>query len=758
MTARVKSILFLFFLISGFCGLLYQVVWLRIAFASFGVVTPVLSVVISIFMSGLFAGSWCAGRWAERITKRLKIQAIYLYGVAELLIGCGAWAVPQLFAAGETYLLPVGQSDSSAYLISSALVIAGAIFPWCFFMGATFPLMTAFVKEQEQTNETSFSFLYLGNVIGAMVGTLVTAVLLIELLGFRNTLWVGAACNLLIGLGAIAVGLAHSRIAPAESQSAPTSARSASMWTSSPLVALILFGTGFTSMAMEVVWTRAFTVVLKTQVYSFAMLLFVYLLATWIGSLFYRRDLGRRCVMATAKLIAMLALAALLPLVMNDPRGRFSWYGALASIFPFCALLGYLTPKLIDEYSQGCADRVGSSYAVNTVGCILGPLAASYLLLPTFRLKYVFLILAAPYAVLMIYFAVTRALAAARWRFCGVAAVATFLISIFWIGTYEDRRYDADPERTIIRRDHTATVVSFGKGMDKSLLVNGIGLTRLDTVTKLMAHLPLAHLQEQPTSALIICFGMGTTWRSALSWNIETTAVELVPSVRDAFPFYFDDASTLLARPNGKIVVDDGRRFLHRTSERFDLITLDPPPPVEAAGSSLLYSDEFYEAAKLRLKPNGILQQWCPLNKGDTVRAVARSLLRSFPHVRMFTGYAGFGAHFLASMGPLERLKSEQLVAKMPPAAQADLVEWCQDKDPLGLLRLVLSKEIDLGPFVGDGLDRITDDRPFNEYFLVRRFRRRWFEQQSPLEATAWEPVKSRAGVLGGKDTSAAKE
>jgi spermidine synthase len=155
-------------------------------------------------------------------------------------------------------------------------------------------------------------------------------------------------------------------------------------------------------------------------------------------------------------------------------------------------------------------------------------------------------------------------------------------------------------------------VISIGDGMRKRLLVNGIGITRLTPITKVMAHLPLAFLQNKPVSSLVICFGMGTTYRSLLSWNIEATAVELVPSVVDAFAYYFDDADLILNNPMGKIVIDDGRRFLMRTSETFDVITIDPPPPVEAAGSSLLYSEEFYDLVKLHLNEGGILQQWFP--------------------------------------------------------------------------------------------------------------------------------------------------
>src|SRR5262245_28626950 len=121
MTVRVKRILFLLFLVSGFCGLLYQVVWMRMAFASFGVITPVLSVVVSVFMGGLFVGSWLAGRWVDWLTRRLRLSAIYLYALSEFAIAMGAWAVPRLFVAGAASLLTAGESHSSGYLAWSSL-------------------------------------------------------------------------------------------------------------------------------------------------------------------------------------------------------------------------------------------------------------------------------------------------------------------------------------------------------------------------------------------------------------------------------------------------------------------------------------------------------------------------------------------------------------------------------------------------------------------------------------------------------------
>jgi spermidine synthase len=180
--------LFVLFFLSGFCGLVYQMVWTRLAFASFGIITPVLSVVISVFMLGLSLGAWAGGRIIPGLVRRTGVSAIYFYAGAELIIGLGAFVVPKLFAIGEHILLNAGQTNSFPYLFLSAAVLAVAILPWCVFVGATFPLMMAFVRERDRENTESFSYLYLANVLGAMCGTILTAVVLIEVLGFHRTL------------------------------------------------------------------------------------------------------------------------------------------------------------------------------------------------------------------------------------------------------------------------------------------------------------------------------------------------------------------------------------------------------------------------------------------------------------------------------------------------------------------------------------------------------------------------------------------
>jgi spermidine synthase len=417
-------------------------------------------------------------------------------------------------------------------------------------------------------------------------------------------------------------------------------------------------------------------------------------------------------------LVGALFIAALLPLVLNDPR----WYPrhlvVLASIVPISALLGYLTPRLIDDYARGEPKAAGLAYAVNVVGCIAGPLVAAYLLLPFLGVKWSLIVLALPYAAFFP-FGMRRMATAAAYVMTTVGA-AVLVVGAVYTSTYEN---PALYRTAVVRRDHTATVVSHGEGMNKDLLVNGVGITGLTTITKFMAHLPLVMRPEPPKSTLVICFGMGTTFRSLATWEGRTTAVELVPSVRDAFGFYFADADSILSRPGTRVVVDDGRRFLNRTKERFDVITLDPPPPVEAAGSSLLYSVEFYRALSARLSPGGIVQQWFPGGEYAILTAVANSVRQAFPHVKVFRSIRHWGYHFIASDWPLETPSIEQVMARMPPSAVRDLLEWEPRRQARELWQDMLNQEVDINKLVPEWRFQlaVTDDRPFNEYFLLRR-------------------------------------
>jgi spermidine synthase len=710
---------FLFFLISGFCGLLYEVVWTRLAMAHFGVTTTVVSVVLSVFMAGLALGSWIAG-WPS-LLKRMENGRSFLrsYALVELGIGTGAFAVPALFDWGRTVLLGLGESDSHQYHLWSGLLLAAAMLPWATLMGTTYALaMGALRTVSGSDDERGFSYLYLANVLGAALGTLTSALVLIELLGFRKTLMVAAALNTLV----CALAFRHS--ARSVFNAAPPPARPSTAAghgdgaAGGKALSWILFATGFVSMALELVWTRLFSRYLGTYVYSFAAVLAVYLLATYVGSRRYRRaaDLGEP--IRAEKWWALLGFFGILPLATADPRlwlgHADNWFTAITvvGIIPFCAALGYLTPLLVDRYSAGDPGAASRGYAVNVIGCIIGPLVAGYLLLPTMGERgAIALLTVVPVAIGL--WAMLKDRSVSKHFAANVAL--TLLVAVAF-KSYAESIPDA-----WVRRDHVATSVAYSEPNGaKRLMVNGVGMTTQTTITKIMAHFPLAHLPQAPREVLGICFGMGTTFRSLRTWDVKTTVVELVPSVPLLYDYYIAGGSKLFQPGVADVVIDDGRRFLMRTRGQYDLVTIDPPPPVEAAGSSLLYSREFYQAVKSRLAPGGIMQTWLPSTDPALVSSVARSLLEEFPYVRAFGSYEGWGLHFMASMQPTPKLTAPEMLAKLPEKAKADLPEWLPNETAESLLAKTLANEVDPKTLIGKSMPALSDDRATNEYFLLR--------------------------------------
>lgn len=723
---RVRSMswFFAFFFLSGFCSLLYEIVWLRLAMAHFGVTSALVSIVLSMFMAGLGLGSWGSGRLIRRYGDQMKQHALRFYALTELLIGISAIAVPYELLWGRMLLERTGLSSSAAYYLASGSWVALTLIPWCTLMGATIPVaMLAIQNDQQRESPRSFSFLYLSNVLGAVAGATVP-LLFIELLGFRGTLKIGAMMNVLIALLAIALSLRTAAALTTSAQrntatisAAPTALRGSRK----PL--LLLFATGFTSMGMEVVWIRQLTPYLGTVVYAFASILATYLASTFLGSRIYRMW-SRKNAQVPALVWPLLGVASFLPLLAANPDFHISKVLRLAlGIVPFSFLLGFVTPMLVDRWSEGDPDRAGHAYSINIIGCILGPLLSGFVLLPVMSERWALFVLALPWLLIGLFpgwsFDTPGFGGRPAWQRIGsYALVLAAIIMVFTNRAFEDEFGG----RSQVRRDNTATSIATGSGMHKNLLINGIGITGLSPAIKMMAHLPLSFLDHPPQNVLVICFGMGTTYRSMLSWGIPVTGVELVPSVPQLFGYFHADGPALLRSSLSNVVIDDGRRYLERTSQKYDVIAIDPPPPVSAAGSSLLYSEEFYGILKQHLRPGGILHQWLP-GCDDVVRAsAARALRNSFPYIRVYPSVGAWGIHFLASMQPIPDRTARQMLEHMPPRAVEDMMEWGPEKNPEQHIAAVLNRELTIEQLIAQAPDApaLRDDRPVNEYFLWR--------------------------------------
>ncbi len=275
--------------------------------------------------------------------------------------------------------------------------------------------------------------------------------------------------------------------------------------------------------------------------------------------------------------------------------------------------------------------------------------------------------------------------------------------------------------------DELATVDTVGgPAAKRRLLIGGVGVTSLTVDTKLMGYLSKA-LRPQAQDFLVIAFGMGSTYRSGLELGMRTDAVELSPTVPSRMPVFFSDAASYLHHPNGRVITSDGRNYVRLARERYDLIAVDPAPPIESAGSVVLYTREFLTEGKTRLRPGGVFLLWMPYALPmDDLKAHVRTFHNVFPHVSLMLSPGGHGMFMLGSDAPLRFTDQTVLQVLGNPAAVRDLAD-SPDYPPTdgpGWVRAVHHAEWladdQVTAFTGPGPE-ITDDRPRSEYFLWRR-------------------------------------
>jgi predicted membrane-bound spermidine synthase len=275
--------------------------------------------------------------------------------------------------------------------------------------------------------------------------------------------------------------------------------------------------------------------------------------------------------------------------------------------------------------------------------------------------------------------------------------------------------------------DELATVDTVGgPAAKRRLLIGGVGVTSLTVDTKLMGYLSKA-LRPQAEDFLVIAFGMGSTYRSGLKLGLHTDAVELSPTVPSRMPVFFPDASTYLHQPKGGVITSDGRNYVGLARDKYDLVAVDPAPPIESAGSVVLYTREFLTEGKARLRPGGVFLLWMPYALPmDDLKAHVRTFHNVFPHVSLMLSPGGHGMFMLGSDAPLQFDDRDVLQVLGNPDAVRDLAD-SPDYPPTdgpGWVRAVHKSEWlsddRVTAFTGPG-PQITDDRPRSEYFLWRR-------------------------------------
>jgi spermidine synthase len=247
-------------------------------------------------------------------------------------------------------------------------------------------------------------------------------------------------------------------------------------------------------------------------------------------------------------------------------------------------------------------------------------------------------------------------------------------------------------------------------------------MTVLVSETKLMAHLPMA-LAKDPKRILVVCFGMGTTLRSASRHpgvQVDIDAVDIVPNVFDCFKFFHKDADGIVQKPNVHLYADDGRNFLLLSQKAYDVITIDPAPPVYSAGTVNLYTREFLSLCKSRLTEDGVVCLWLPPAPASELLMIMKTFANVFPGASLWGGLRmpGFyliGGHRSFEQTPDSLSSLVRHLSKIP-----DLSEWeafYQDEAILTNLYLLGSNALRQ---LVKNVPEVTDDRPYTEFPLWR--------------------------------------
>lgn len=763
------------FFASGASALVYQVAWVRSLSLILGASHQAVSIVLAAFMGGLALGAVALGRRAAANARPLR-----LYAGLELGIAAAALALPPLllgvqgaYVALAHVLEPLAGGEALAAAVRALLSFAVLVLPTCL-MGGTLPVLVAAVVRRHADLHARLASLYAINTAGAAAGALAAGFALLPALGLRRTELVAVAAN--VSIGAIAWWRDRAGAVAAAEAVPPRTDRAAFAGGGDPgagIAALrLVFATtavcGFGALALEVMWTRAISMVIGSSVYSFTVMLVAFLTGIALGSAIHGA-LPRRLseaahaawllgAIAASTLAASLAIPRLPALVSWLKPGAagagFDLWTALALCFAVmlvpCLLHGMAFPLAGEARARleaRAARSVGDVLGLNTAGSIAGSLAAGFVLIPVAGMQRSLLGISALYASAAVAVAAAWALTqgAAASRRAWVVATAAGAIAAVWLGALSLRPWDVRALGTFrnnegadlraVREEpaslYAASTVLYyreGRGSTVSVVEDAAGVRRLQVDGKVVAsdassdlrhelllgHLPvLAH--PAPRSALVVGLGAGVTLGGVAAHpELERiSVVEIEPAVVGASRRFAHVQGDALEDPRVNLVIQDGRNHLLTTRERYDVITSDPIHPW-VRGSAYLYTREYYELARAHLTEDGVVCQWLPLYQlgPEDLRAAVGSFVDVFPEATLWSTPAD--AVMIGSLRPL-RIDLGDWQRRLAVPRVRDALAQVGLSDPLSLLAEFTLTSDGMREFARGAL-RNTDDNVFLEF------------------------------------------
>ncbi|HVE39077.1 MAG TPA: fused MFS/spermidine synthase [Planctomycetota bacterium] len=756
----MRPLVLAFFFVSGLCGLLYEVVWIRAAGTVIGNTTHAVGTVVGVFMGGLALGGCWGGRAADR---RSGSALLSLYGLLEGGVALLALAVPLLITASEPLFRILWSALAGApvvYGVLRALLVALILLPPTTLMGATLPILARFLSASVDAAGREAGRAYAINTLGGVIGTVAAGFWLIPELGLRVTTFIAAGLNVAIALASVAAA----RGKPGERLSAPPEGAPPPRL---PLVVAALSGTA--SLLYEIAWTRSLVLALGSTVHAFTLILTAFILGLALGSAAASLLLSRLPRLPAALAIVQIAIGALavalLPALGDLPlrvaplaEGMHRDYGSMLAtqagfIGAFVLLpalfMGAVFPIAIRWASAG--DRpvgrsVGAVYSANTLGSIVGSIAGSFVVVPLIGLASTVKV-AATINLAVAAFLLARE-APRRWLGAIPAAVAlggwlllpawdpqVLTSGAFLYGAADVRsaRFFQQDLRDYLRKDSELIaqywdsygLVTLHRQQDGILSMKVNGKTDASTGPTDRANmlfvgdLALVH-HPSPKRALCIGLGGGLTLAALAKHPLERLdCVELSPAVVRGAAHFKEAIGGVLEDRRVNLVVGDGRNAILFGREPYDVI-VSQPSNLWVSGMANLFTRDFFDEASRRLAPGGLFCQWVHAYylSPENLKDVLRTFFDVYPHGSLWEVFPG---HDYLLIGAREPLQTEYAGLEGRLASTKALEEYVGSEAPRapGLLGHLVADAARVRESVGAG-PLVSDDRCFIEYSAPR--------------------------------------
>ncbi|HKP62144.1 MAG TPA: fused MFS/spermidine synthase [Polyangiales bacterium] len=717
---------------SGACALIYQMVWTRELRLVFGASTAASSAVIAIFIAGLGWGGLWFGRRVERSGQPLAFYAALELGIA-VLSALTPWLLEGVrwlyWASGGSLSLGIAGS-TLLRLVLTTLVLG----PPTWLMGGTLPAIARAIETDQDRARRGVALMYGLNTLGAVGGSALSTFVLLERLGSRNCLYVACGLNLAIALIARTVARAEQwqKLQGSGSPLPPTAASdsvSAEPLAPPTLVFASAALVGFAFFLMELVWYRMLGPLLGGSIFTFGLILAVALAGIGLGSAVYAMFFAQRrpSLLGFAISCALEAALIALPYALGDrialwalllrPLGGVGFGGmvfgwtliAIAVVLPAALVSGFQFPMLISLLGSGrkhVGRHVGTAYAANTIGAIVGALAGGFGALPALGALGCWQLAAGALAVWGTGIALYTLLQK-QARFASSAVFALALVTLLcfralgptaaWrhspigAGRVPSTGVDSPNSAMEFLTQQRRSIIWQTDGIESALAISifdGIGFivngksdgnARSDAATQVMGGLLGAALMPQVKHALVIGLGTGSTagWLGQVPEIERVDVAEIEPAIKEVARLCANVNRDVLHNPKVHIQRGDARELLAVSRQRYDLIFSEPSNPYRA-GVASLYTREFYQAVTERLSDNGLFVQWLQTYDVDslTLRTVYATLSSVFPQVESWSGM-NHDLFLVASAKPLQH-DPDQLRARVnsQPFARAMAASW----------------------------------------------------------------------------------